>query len=327
VAYKSKSESLNLSPHQPVLLQPVLEALNLHPDGIYVDCTFGRGGHTLAILNRLGKSGQVLAFDQDLEAVQAAQSLCIADERFSIIHSTFAHTRQHVEKRACLGQVNGILLDLGVSSPQLDTPARGFSFMRDGLLDMRMNQNSGESVGKWLSKATAFEIAEVLKTYGEERHARRIALAIVAARDQAELNTTCQLADIIAAALPSPPPFYKKKGGGFKHPATRSFQALRIFINRELEQLQLVLPQVLDVLAPGGRLVVISFHSLEDRIVKRFIRDCVRGDDFPPDLPVTSDALHPRLRAIGKPIKASAAEVAANPRARSAIMRVAERPR
>lgn len=306
--------------HKSVLLAAVLDALNLHPEGIYVDCTFGRGGHSLAILSRLGKLGQVLAFDQDPEAVQAAQTLCVADRRFSIVHSSFAHTRRYVEKRGCLGQVNGVLLDLGVSSPQLDTPVRGFSFMRDGPLDMRMNPNSGESVAEWLSKATFFEIVDVLRTYGEERYARRIAQAILAARDHADLKTTCQLADIIAAALPPPSP-----KGGFKHPATRSFQALRIFINRELEQLQQVLPQVLDILAPGGRLVVISFHSLEDRIVKRFIRDCVRGDDFPPNVPVTSDALHPRLRAIGKPIKPSAAEVAANPRARSAIMRVAER--
>jgi len=304
--------------HKSVLLVAALEGLNLHPDGIYVDCTFGRGGHTLAILNRLGKLGQVLAFDQDPEAVQAAQTLCQADKRFSIAHSRFAQLAQHVEKRGYLGKVKGVLLDLGVSSPQLDTAARGFSFMRDGPLDMRMNPNSGESVGKWLSKATVFEITDVLRTYGEERYARRIAQAIVAARDQADLKTTRQLADIIVAAYPS-------KFGDFKHPATRSFQALRIFINRELEQLEQLLPQVLEVLAPGGRLVVISFHSLEDRIVKRFIRDCVRGDDFPPNLPVTSDALHPRLRAIGKPIKASAAEVAENPRARSAIMRVAER--
>ncbi len=322
-----KPKSLNPSPHQPVLLSQVLSALNLRSDGIYVDCTFGRGGHTEAILNRLGTVGGVLAFDQDPEAVQAAQALCVADNRFSIVHSDFAQLALHVERRGWLGKVNGVLLDLGVSSPQLDTPARGFSFMRDGPLDMRMNPNSTETetetetvtvvgVGKWLSKATTFEIADVLKTYGEERHARRLARAIVAAREQTELKTTRQLADIIAAAHPA----WEKD----KHPATRCFQALRIFINRELEQLRQVLPQVLEVLAPGGRLVVISFHSLEDRIVKRFIRDCVRGDDFPPGVPVTAKALHPTLRTIGKPVKPSAAEVAANPRARSAIMRVAE---
>lgn len=315
----SKTKLLNSFPHKPVLLPEVLEAFNLHSNGIYIDCTFGRGGHTLAILNRLGKLAQVLAFDQDPEAVQAAQALSLADNRFNIIHSTFAQLAKHVEKHAWLGQVNGILLDLGVSSPQLDTPARGFSFMRDGPLDMRMNPNGSESVTEWLSSATTNEIANVLKTYGEERYARRIARAITTAREQTELKTTRQLADIIAAAYPHP------SHREIKHPATRSFQALRIFINRELEQLQQVLPQVLDVLAPGGRLVVISFHSLEDRIVKRFIRDNVRGDDFPLGVPVTSDALNPRLRVIGKPIKPSAAEVAANPRARSAIMRVAER--
>jgi 16S rRNA (cytosine1402-N4)-methyltransferase len=321
-----KPKSLNPSPHQPVLLSQVLSALNLRSDGIYVDCTFGRGGHTETILNRLGTVGRVLAFDQDPEAVQAAQALCVADNRFSIVHSDFAQLTRHVESCGWLGKVNGVLLDLGVSSPQLDTPARGFSFMRDGPLDMRMNPNNTDTtdtvaavavgVGEWLSKATDFEIADVLKTYGEERHARRIARAIVAAREQTELKTTRQLADIIAAAHPA----WEKD----KHPATRSFQALRIFINRELEQLQQVLPQVLEVLAPGGRLVVISFHSLEDRIVKRFIRDCVRGDDFPKGVPVTLDALHPSLRTIGKPVKPSAAEVAANPRARSAIMRAAE---
>ncbi len=307
----SKSDS-----HKPVLLSEVLTALNLQSDGIYIDCTFGRGGHAKAILNHLGSQGKLLAFDQDPEAVQAAQS--IADERFSIIHSGFEDLARFVE--SYLGKVNGIFLDLGVSSPQLDSPERGFSFMRDGPLDMRMNPDSGQSVAEWLSTASMIDIANVLKTYGDERHALRIARAIVAV--QGELTTTRQLADIITAAVP-PIPAYKK--AMVKHPATLSFQALRIFINRELEQLRQVLPQVLKVLAPGGRLVVISFHSLEDRIVKRFIRDCVRGDDFPIGLPVTSDALNPSLRAIGKPIKASAVEIDENPRARSAIMRVAER--
>ena len=305
-----------LDSHKPVLLSEVLKALNLQSDGIYVDCTFGRGGHTKAILNHLGTQGKLLAFDQDPEAVQAAQS--ITDERFSIIHSGFEELARFVE--CYLGKVNGIFLDLGVSSPQLDSPERGFSFMRDGPLDMRMNPDSGQSVAEWLSTASMIDIANVLKSYGDERHARRIARAIVAV--QGELTTTRQLADIITAAVP-PIPAYKK--AMVKHPATLSFQALRIFINRELEQLRQVLPQVLEVLAPGGRLVVISFHSLEDRIVKRFIRDCVRGDDFPIGLPVTKDALNPSLRAIGKPIKASAAEIDENPRARSAIMRVAER--
>jgi 16S rRNA (cytosine1402-N4)-methyltransferase len=309
----SKSDS-----HQPVLLAEVLTGLNLQSDGIYVDCTFGRGGHTRTILNHLGIQGKLLAFDQDPEAVQAAQS--ITDKRFSIIHSSFAQLAEFIELHGYLGKVNGILLDLGVSSPQLDCPERGFSFMNDGPLDMRMNPLIGQSVADWLSKTSMIDIANVLKSYGDERHARRIARAIMA--EQGKLKTTRQLVDIITAAVP-PIPAYKK--AMVKHPATRSFQALRIFINRELEQLRQILPQVLKVLAPGGRLVVISFHSLEDRIVKRFIRDCVRGDDFPIGLPVTKDALNPSLRAISQPIKASAAEINENPRARSAIMRVAER--
>jgi len=317
-----KSESLNLEKHQPILLSEALEALNLRSDGIYVDCTFGRGGHSLAILNALGSSGQVHAFDQDPDAIQAAQALCLTDKRFSIVHSPFAQLSPYIEKCGLTGKVNGILLDLGVSSPQLEISNRGFSFMRDGPLDMRMNPEMGESVAQWLSKASASDIAHVLKTYGEERFARRIARAIVIAREQKALETTSQLADIIAAASPPPP---KGKRKEFKHPATRSFQALRIFINHELEQLQQVLPQVLDVLVSGGRLVVISFHSLEDRIVKRFIRDEVRGDDFPLHIAITTDMLDPRLRVIGKPLFPNAVEIAKNRRARSAIMRVAER--
>jgi len=226
----------------------------LQSDGVYVDCTFGRGGHSQEILNSLGSTGRLLAFDQDPEAVQAAQAIREVDKRFSIIHRSFAQLSQSIE---IVGQVNGVLLDLGVSSPQLDTPSRGFSFMRDGPLDMRMNPEIGESVAQWLSNASTNDIAEVLKTYGEERFARRIAYKIVATRDQKPLNTTHELADIIARVYPPPK---KGKRKELKHPATRSFQALRIFINHELEQLQQVLPQVLDVLAPGGRLVVISFH-------------------------------------------------------------------
>jgi 16S rRNA (cytosine1402-N4)-methyltransferase len=298
--------------HQPVLLSPALKGLNLQPNGIYVDCTFGRGGHTRAILEQLDQSSRVLAFDQDPDAVQAAQSL--VDSRFTIIHSNFADLTKHIT-----GKVNGIFLDLGVSSPQLDDSSRGFSFMRDGPLDMRMNPSEGISVGEWLSEAKMEEIAEVLKTYGEERHARRIARAIVSAREETELKTTVQLANLIRAVYP------KSRKPELKHPATRSFQALRIFINRELEQLQTLLDQVLEVLAPGGRLVIISFHSLEDRIVKRFIRDCVRGDDFPPDLPIMAEALRPTLRSIGKPIFPDETEINDNPRSRSAIMRIAER--
>jgi len=329
----SNSKSLSQNEHQPVLLAEVLKALTIYDDSIYIDCTFGRGGHTKAILNDLGPSGQVLAFDQDPEAVQIAKALCLTDNRFNIIYSPFTQLQQQVEKRGWLGQVNGVLLDLGVSSPQLNTPTRGFSFMHDGPLDMRMNPNSGTSIGEWLNQADTDEIALVLKTYGEERHARHIAKAIVMARSKAELKTTCQLAEIISAvSIPYPKKMAHSSSSlkwgtqrKFKHPATQTFQALRIFINHELEQLQQVLPQALEVLAPGGRLVVISFHSLEDRIVKRFIRDCVRGDDFPPTMPITADQLSPSLLAIGKPIKPTLAETQANPRARSAIMRVAEK--
>ncbi|MCK5717330.1 MAG: 16S rRNA (cytosine(1402)-N(4))-methyltransferase RsmH [Thiomargarita sp.] len=305
-------------PHQPVLLDKVLQALNVHSKGFYIDCTFGRGGHTKAILKHLGSEGRVLALDQDPEAVLSA--LQSTDERFSIVHSDFAQLSEYVQKQGWMGKVKGILLDLGVSSPQIDTPNRGFSFIHEGPLDMRMNPNSTETVAQWLSKATADEIAIVLKNYGEERHARRISRSIVIAREQGELKTTLQLAQIVATAQPPPRP-----GVRLKHPATRTFQALRIFINQELDQLQKILPQVLDILAPGGRLVVISFHSLEDRIVKRFIRDCVRGDDFPKGLPITVDALNVTLRSMGKPIRPNEAEIEENPRARSAIMRVAER--
>jgi 16S rRNA (cytosine1402-N4)-methyltransferase len=298
--------------HKPVLLSPALKGLNLQKNGIYVDCTFGRGGHTRAILDQLDQNSRLLAFDQDPDAVQAAQSLI--DSRFTIIHSNFAELTKHIKHK-----VNGIFLDLGVSSPQLDDSSRGFSFMRDGPLDMRMNPSEGISVGEWLYEAKLEEITEVLRTYGEERHAKRIAQAIVAAREEAELKTTIQLANLIRAVYP------KSRKPELKHPATRSFQALRIFINRELEQLKTLLTQVLEVLAPGGRLVIISFHSLEDRIVKRFIRDCVRGDDFPINLPITADALRPTLRAIGKPIFPDETEINENPRSRSAIMRIAER--
>ncbi|MCK5876963.1 MAG: 16S rRNA (cytosine(1402)-N(4))-methyltransferase RsmH [Candidatus Marithrix sp.] len=296
--------------HQPVLLTETLNALNLCSDGIYIDCTYGRGGHTQAILSHLGSAGQVLALDQDPEAVQVAQS--INDERFSIVHNTFTQLQASIEERGWLGQVNGILLDLGVSSPQLDNPARGFSFMQDGPLDMRMNPNIGKSVAQWLDSATATEIVKILRDYGEERYANRIARAIKAE----SITTTGQLANIITKACPP--------NKEHKHPATRSFQAFRIFINRELEQLQQVLIQTLNVLAPHGRLVVISFHSLEDRIVKRFMRDNARGDKFPINLPVTVKQLNPKLQIIGKPIKASKTEVSSNPRARSATLRVAE---
>lgn len=304
-------------PHRPVLLREVIEGLSLRSDGVYVDGTFGRGGHARAILQRLGPEGRLIAFDKDPDAVEAGKILAAEDARFAIGRGSFAMLEQQVASRNLAGKVDGILLDLGVSSPQLDEPVRGFSFTREGPLDMRMDPDSGISAADWLANASEQDIAEVLKTFGEERHARRIARAIVAARAQAPIRTTGRLAEIVARANPS-----HEKG---KHPATRTFQAIRIFINRELEDLETCLPQAVNVLAPGGRLVVISFHSLEDRIVKRFMREQARGDVFPPGVPVTQDQLHPTLRLVGKAVYPGAAEVAANPRARSAVMRVAER--
>lgn len=304
-------------PHRPVLLEEATAGLNLRPDGVYVDGTFGRGGHARAILQRLGPQGRLIAFDKDPAAVAAGEALAADDPRFAIERGSFAMLERQMASRNLVGRVDGVLLDLGVSSPQLDDPARGFSFTREGPLDMRMDPAAGISAADWLADASEHDIAEVLKTFGEERHARRIARAIVAARGQTPIRTTGRLAEIVAHANPS-----HEKG---KHPATRTFQAIRIFINRELEDLEACLPQAVRVLAPGGRLVVISFHSLEDRIVKRFMREQARGDAFPPDVPVTQDQLHPALRLVGKAVYPGAAEIAANPRARSAVMRVAER--
>jgi 16S rRNA (cytosine1402-N4)-methyltransferase len=291
--------------------------LNIKPDGVYVDCTFGRGGHARAVLERLGPDGRLLALDRDPQAVEAAHELAEQDERFSIQRGSFTMLKALVEDNDLLGKVDGLLLDLGVSSPQLDDPERGFSFQYDGPLDMRMDNESGQSAAEWLAEATEREISQVLFDYGEERHGKRIARAICKAREETPITTTAQLVEIISAANPS----HEKH----KHPATRSFQAIRIFINRELEELHDVLGQVLEVLAVGGRLVVISFHSLEDRIVKRFIRKQVRGDDLPRDLPVTADMLNPRMRAIGKAIYADKTELVVNPRAGSAVLRIAER--
>lgn len=303
--------------HEPVLLEQSLEALAIRPGGIYVDGTFGRGGHSRAILARLGEQGRLFAIDKDPDAVAHGREALAAEQRFTIVQGTFAMLAELAEQWGVCAQVDGILLDLGVSSPQLDSPARGFSFRADGPLDMRMDPGSGVSAAQWLANAAEGDIARILKVYGEERYARRIARAIVRERAQAPIETTARLAQIVAAASPT-----KER---HKDPATRTFQALRIHINRELDDLQAGLAQAMDVLKPGGRLAVISFHSLEDRMVKRFFRDQARGDEFPPDLPVTQDQLHPRLKLIGKAARASEAEVADNPRARSAVMRVAER--
>lgn len=303
--------------HRPVLLKEVLEALAIKPGGVYVDGTFGRGGHSRALLMCLGPEGRLLAIDKDPEAVAVARHELGADQRFSIHQGSFAMLKRMIEQEIGVTKVDGVLLDLGVSSPQLDDPARGFSFYQDGPLDMRMDPGSGQSAASWLGQAQEQEIARVLKEYGEERFAKRIAHAIADAHREAPITTTARLADIVSAANPRWEPG--------KHPATRSFQAIRIFINRELEDLQSCLEQAVELLKTGGRLVVISFHSLEDRIVKRFIQREGRGGDIPPDLPLRQDQLVRRLRPIGKAIRPNAAEVDANPRARSAVMRVAER--
>ena len=303
--------------HQPVLLAEVLGGLAIQPDGVYVDGTFGRGGHAGAILAELGTEGRLLAMDKDPQAVLSAGQQFDADPRFEIAQGTFTQLGQLVAQRRLQGQVNGLLLDLGVSSPQLDDAARGFSFSADGPLDMRMDPGAGISAAEWLETASEQAIGKVLKTLGEERFARRIARAVVAARVSEPLRTTRQLAELIADAVP----VHEHS----KHPATRSFQAIRIFINHELDDLREVLEQVPDMLAPSGRLAVISFHSLEDRIVKRFIRDEYQGEPPPPEFPLAGMDYTPRLRPVGRAIRATATEIDHNPRARSAVLRVAER--
>ncbi|MET0070039.1 MAG: 16S rRNA (cytosine(1402)-N(4))-methyltransferase RsmH [Candidatus Thiodiazotropha sp.] len=303
--------------HDSVLLQPAIEALKIDPGGIYIDGTFGRGGHSRQILLALGDQGQLLAIDRDPQAVAYGRRLFGRDARFRIVQESFAMLGEVSEQAGLMGRVNGVLLDLGVSSPQLDQAGRGFSFTKDGPLDMRMDPGSGVSAAEWLAGAEMKQIAEVLKAYGEERHAKRIAGAIVEARKQTPITSTLQLAEIVSRANPA----WEKN----KHPATRSFQAIRIHINAELEALQRALQSVLDVLAIGGRLAVISFHSLEDRIVKRFMREQARGDRFPPGVPVTHDRMAPRLRLVGKAQRPDDEETAVNPRARSAVLRVAER--
>ncbi len=303
--------------HQAVLLNAAVDGLAVGHEGIYVDGTFGRGGHASLILSRLNDCGRLYAIDKDPDAVGAAQELLGADSRFAITQGSFSMLAQHAQKWDVAGKINGVLLDLGVSSPQLDDAERGFSFSSDGPLDMRMDPDAGISAAEWLTTAKVSDITQVLRKYGDERFAKRIATAIVAAREIQPITTTAQLSTIISEANPR----WEKK----KHPATRSFQAIRIFINQELDDLESCLDQVLDVLAPGGRLSVISFHSLEDRIVKRFMRKQARGDDFPPDLPIPQSLLNPKLKLIGKAIRASDEEVAQNPRARSAVLRIAEK--
>ncbi len=303
--------------HVPVLLREAVASLEIRPDGVYIDGTFGRGGHSRAVLERLGPEGRLYAIDKDPEAARAAEDLAAKDIRFTFCKGSFAQMDQLLGALPQFEGADGVLLDLGVSSPQLDTPERGFSFSADGPLDMRMDTTTGESVAQWLDKASEREIADVLWRYGEERFSRRIARRIVQRRQEQPLQTTAELADLIRAAVP------KKEMK--KDPATRSFQALRIFINRELDDLRLGLEKSVNVLRPGGRLVVISFHSLEDRIVKRFMRKLSQPARLPRRLPVMAPQASMPLKIVGKAVKAGPAEVAANPRSRSAIMRVAER--
>lgn len=304
--------------HTTVLLDEAVNGLNIREDGIYIDGTFGRGGHSRLILSQLGEKGQLLAIDRDPQAIAAAAE--INDPRFSIVHGPFSALADYVDARGLTGKISGVLLDLGVSSPQLDDAERGFSFMRDGPLDMRMDPTRGHSAAEWLLQAEEADIAFVLKTYGEERFAKRIARAITERNREQPMTRTKELAEVIAAATP-----VKDK---FKHPATRSFQAIRIWINSELEEIDTALKGALSVLAPGGRLSIISFHSLEDRLVKRFMRDQSRGPQVPAGIPMTESQLKAlggrELKTLGKLIPGEA-EVRENPRARSSVLRIAER--
>ena len=302
--------------HQTVLLREAVEALVTAPSGVYVDGTFGRGGHSRLVLGSLDAQGSLLGVDKDPLACEHAAQLQQEDGRFSFYHGSFADLPAQL-KALGIDELDGILLDLGVSSPQLDEADRGFSFTHDGPLDMRMDSSRGETAAQWLAHAEVDAIAAVLKEYGEERFSRRIAAAIVAAREDQPIVSTGRLAQVVSEANPR----WEKH----KHPATRAFQAIRIKVNRELEDLRELLSASLDMLRLGGRLVVISFHSLEDRMVKRFMRDMARGEDIPHGVPIRDSALNRRMKVVGKAVRPSAAEVADNPRARSAIMRVAEK--
>ena len=297
------------------MVHEAVAALAIRPDGVYVDGTFGRGGHSRQILAQLGSAGRLIALDRDPDAIRAGTPL--KDERLTLVQHSFSHLGTVLD-RLGVASVDGVLLDIGVSSPQLDDATRGFSFRFDAPLDMRMDTESGLSAAQWLAAADEREICEVIRVYGEERFAKSIARALVAARQSEPIARTGQLAQIIANAVG-----WREAG---QHPATRSFQAIRIYLNRELEELTTVLPQCVDRLAPGGRLAVISFHSLEDRIVKRFMRAESQGERMPDRLPVRADMLKPgRMKLVGRAQHAGEAEVAANPRARSAVLRVAER--
>ncbi|AOE83667.1 16S rRNA (cytosine(1402)-N(4))-methyltransferase RsmH [Pseudomonas sp. TCU-HL1] len=307
--------------HITVLLEEAVEGLALRADGCYLDGTFGRGGHSRLVLERLGPDGRLLGFDKDPQAIATGQALAADDGRFVIVQRSFAELGEEVRARGLEGKVDGVLLDLGVSSPQLDDPERGFSFLNDGPLDMRMNPDRGQSAAQWIASASEEEIARVFKDYGEERFAKRMARAVVQRRTEKPFERTADLAAVLTVANPA-----WEKG---KNPATRAFQGIRIHVNNELGDLEQGLDAALDSLAVGGRLVVISFHSLEDRIVKQFMRKHAKGeaDKLPRDLPVRQAVFEPRLKLLGKPQYASDAELKANPRSRSAVMRVAEKVR
>lgn len=302
--------------HQSVLLKESIDQLAIKPSGLYVDGTFGRGGHSLAILQALGSEGRLVAFDKDPAAIQYAHQH-IKDPRFTIVHASFAQMQTVLTVSGLMGKVDGILLDLGVSSPQLNEAERGFSFMRDGPLDMRMNTADGINAAAWLQTVPETELATVIFEYGEERFSRRIAKAIVQMRATKAITTTKQLADLVAEAVPM-----RERG---KHPATRTFQAIRIFINKELEELELALQQSLEILKVGGRLAVISFHSLEDRRVKHYFRQQATSPILPRNLPLKQSTSQLRLKVIGKAIKPSETELQGNVRARSAVLRTAEK--
>ena len=301
--------------HATVLLQEAVEALRIRPEGVYVDGTFGRGGHSRLILERLGERGRLIALDKDPAAVTAARE--IDDARFRIVHSGFVRLSE-VLRELAVEQVDGVLLDLGVSSPQLDDAQRGFSFRFDAPLDMRMDTSSGQTAAQWLATVDEGLLGEVIRDYGEERFAKQVARTIVAARQEQPIVSTGQLSQIVAKAVRTREPG--------QNPATRTFQAIRIYLNQELEELAHVLPQCVSSLSTGGRMVVISFHSLEDRMVKRFMRDMAQGDKLPRNLPIrAAEVPQGKLRLVGRAVRASASEITANPRARSAVMRVAER--
>jgi 16S rRNA (cytosine1402-N4)-methyltransferase len=304
--------------HLSVLLQETVDGLNIRPDGIYIDGTFGRGGHSRQILSRLGEQGRLIAIDRDPAAIEAAKQFA-DDPRFTIVHGGFGQLADYVEQLGLVGKIDGVLLDLGVSSPQLDDAERGFSFLRDGPLDMRMDNSQGETAAQWLARAEVEDMAWVFKTYGEEKNARHIARCIAADRDEKPFLRTKDLAGLIERITK-----HKERN---KHPATRVFQAIRIYINSELDQIDQALEGALQVLAPKGRLSIISFHSLEDRMVKRFIRRHSKGEEVPYGLPVTEAELNRsrQLLPIGKAMKPSDEEIAVNARARSSVLRIAER--